>query len=264
MSFVRMQNMTHSGNQLLRGQAFAVSPSGRTMADMSTMDAQARAEIFSRPWYVAAYRGRDAINPQAFARLRPGRRLTSRTWNGFRVFEEPANMVNFGYAHQFMPWDVWEVRPLRVLGYEPMLHHEARQIRARRLEVVQCMPPGYEFGPNGQNVRRLVEQLVQTQRKQPDDRRLHPDYEVAMTFLEDQRGPSSWLHDARVSLAYTYLDCLASGSATGPTGRWTRHVAAEVPARTLIEAAVAGLSLPEVITRHWGLNQGAQSCTATG
>ena len=54
-------------------------------------------------------RGRDAINPQAFAKLRPGRRLTSRTWNGFRLFEEPTNTVNFGYAHQFMPWDVWEV-----------------------------------------------------------------------------------------------------------------------------------------------------------
>jgi hypothetical protein len=43
-----MQNMTHSGYQPLREQAFAVSPSGRTMADMSTMDAQARAEISSR------------------------------------------------------------------------------------------------------------------------------------------------------------------------------------------------------------------------
>ncbi|MEX7470769.1 hypothetical protein AB4Z39_13780 [Mycobacterium adipatum] len=221
---------------------------------MATMDALARAEISSRPWYVAARRGRDAINLQAFARLRPGRRLTSRTWSGFRLFEEPAYMVNFGWAHLYMPWEVWEVRPMRVLGYEPMLHHEARQIRARQLQVVHRMPPGFEFGPNGPNVRRLIEQLAQAQRKQPDDRRQHRDYEIAMTFLEDQRGPSSWLHDARVSLACTYLDCLTSGSATGPIGRWTSHVAARLPARTLIDAAVSGLSIPEAVALQWGLS----------
>lgn len=85
-----------------------------------------------------------------------------------------------------------------------------------------------------------------------------------MTFLEDQRGPGGWLHDARVSLAYTYLDCLASGSPTGPIGRWKRHVAAAVPTHTLIDAAVAGLPVPEVITRHWGLDQDVEPCTATG
>ena len=85
-----------------------------------------------------------------------------------------------------------------------------------------------------------------------------------MTFLEDQRGPGGWLHDARVSLAYTYLDCLASGSPTGPIGRWKRHVAAAVPTHTLIDAAVAGLPVPEVITRHSGLDQDVEPCTATG
>ena len=195
-----------------------MSPPGRTMTDMAPMDAQASAEISSRPWYVAAYGGRDTINIQGFAKLRPGRRVTSRAWNGFRLFEEPADMANFGKAHGFMPWEVWQVRPLRVLGSEPMLRHEARQIRARQLEVVRCMPLGFEFGPNGRNVRRLVEELAQTQDKQRDDRTLRAEYEIAMTFLEDQRGPGGWLHDARVSLAYAYLDSLASGKISDRPG----------------------------------------------
>ena len=231
---------------------------------MAAMDAQASAEISSRPWHVAAYNGRDAINIQGFTKLRPGRRVTSLAWNGFRLFEEPADMVNFGKAHGFMPWEVWKVRPLRVLGYEPMLRHEARQIRARQLEVVECMPLGFEFGPNGRNVRWLVEQLAQAPDKQRDDRTLHAEYEIAMAFLEDQRGPGGWLHDARVSLAYAYLDSLASGSSTGPVGRWKHHSAGKVPAHTLIEAAVAGMPIPEVITRHWALDQGARSCAANG
>ena len=239
-----------------RGKAYAVSPPARRMADMITaLKERERAEISSCRWYVAAYDGRDATNPQMFAKLRPKRRLTSLTWSGFRVFEEPAYMVNFGYAHLYLPWEVWEVKPKRVLGYEPSLLHEARQIRARHLEVVQCMPPGFEFGPNGANVRRLVEQLARTQRQPPPaDRRPDPDYEAAMTFLVDQRGPTSWLHDARVSLARTYFDCLVSGSVTGPIGRGTRQTAAAIPAHTLIEAAVSGLSIPEVVNRKWGLS----------
>lgn len=157
-----------------------------------------------------------------------------------------------------------EVKPLRVLGREPMLRHEARQIRARQLEVVGCMPPGFEFGPNGRNVRRLLEQLARAQDKQRDDRTLRSEYEIAMTFLEDQRGPGGWLHDARVSLAYDYLDSLASGSSAGPVGRWKRHGAGRMPAHILIDAAVAGLPIPAVITRHWGLDQDARSCTANG
>ncbi len=31
-----------------------------------------------------------------------------------------------GYAHLYLPWEVWQVTPIRVRGYEPMLHHEAR------------------------------------------------------------------------------------------------------------------------------------------
>ncbi|MFB1299588.1 hypothetical protein ACAG24_029205 [Mycobacterium sp. pW049] len=233
------------------------------MGDMTVRDAQACADIAARPWYVAAYRGRDTINIQGFAKLRPGRRLTSLAWNGFRLFEEPVDMVNFGKAHSFMPWEVWKVKPLRVLGHEPKLRHEARQIRARQLEVVGCMPPGFEFGPNGWNVRRLVEQLARAQDKQRADRTLRSEYEIAMTFLEDQRGPGGWLHDARVSLAYDYLDSLASGPSNGPFGRWKHH-GRKMPAHTLIDAAVAGLPIPAVITRHWGLDQNARSCTANG
>ena len=221
-------------------------------------------DIGTRPWYVAAYRGRDAINVQSFAKLRPGRRLTSRTWSGFRLFEEPADMVNFGYAHLSMPWNVWEVKPLRVINREPMLSHEAGQIRARQLEVLRCMPPGFEFGPNGFNVRRLVEQLAQNRATKPGFGPQLPDgYEIGMTFLEDQRAAGDRRHDARVSLEHTYLDCLASGSATGPIGRWKNHVGRAVPARTLIDAAVSGFPIPDVITRYWGLAQVDQNPYAT-
>ena len=229
---------------------------------MTVMDAQAGADIADRPWYVAAYRGHDTINIQGFAKLRPGRRLTSRAWNGFRLFEEPVDMVNFGKAHGFMPWEVWKVRPFRVLGHEPMLRHEARQIRARQLEVVRCMPLGFEFGPNGRNVRWLVEQLAQAQGVRGDGGTMRSEYQIAMTFLEDQRGPGGWLHDARVSLAYAYLDSLASGSPAGRVSRWNNRSAGKVSAHTLIDAAVAGLPIPDVIALHWGLDQDARSCTA--
>lgn len=215
------------------------------------MDTQARREATTRSWYVAAYHGRDAINPQAFAKLAPGRRLTSRSWKGFRLFEEPADMVNFGYAHQYLPWEVWEVRPTRVLGFEPMLQHEAPQIRARNLEVIRLMPEGFEFGPNGHAVRLLVEQLAQC--TQPGQRQ-GTDYDAAMTFLQDQLAtPTSWLHDARVSLARTYLDALVSGKSTGPAGRWARVLPAGLPGYTLINAAVSGLAIPAPIASHWGL-----------
>ncbi|BBZ31294.1 hypothetical protein MMAD_55890 (plasmid) [Mycolicibacterium madagascariense] len=217
------------------------------------MDTQAAAaaEAASRSWYVPAYRGRDAINMQAFAKLAPGRRLTSRSWKGFRLFEEPAYMVNFGYAHQYLPWEVWEVRPTRVLGFEPMLQHEARQIRARHIEVVQLMPDGFEFGPNGHAVRLLVEQLAQC--TQPGGAP-GPDYVAAMTFLQDQLATTtSWLHDSRVSLARAYLDFLASGKTTGPIGRWDSHLAPRLPAYPLIDAAVSGLTIPQPIASHWGI-----------
>ena len=87
---------------------------------MTTLDAQARADIASRPWYVAAFRGRDIVNHQAFRKLRPGRRLVSLSRNGFRLFDEPSHMIGFGYAF-CMPWDVWQVRPLRPLRYQPTL-----------------------------------------------------------------------------------------------------------------------------------------------
>ena len=57
----------------------------------------------------------------------------------------------------------------------------------------------------------------------------HPDYEVGLTFLADQRGPLNRLHESRVQLAHTYLDCLASGSPTGPIGRWERYLPAHPP-----------------------------------
>lgn len=58
-----------------RGKAYAVSPPARRMADMITaLKERERAEISSCRWYVAAYEGRVATNPQMFAKLRPKRR----------------------------------------------------------------------------------------------------------------------------------------------------------------------------------------------
>jgi hypothetical protein len=220
---------------------------------MTPLDAQARADIASRPWYVAAFRGRDIVNPhQPFGKLRPGRRLVSLSRNGFRLFDEPSYMIGFGYAF-CMPWDVWQVRPLRPLRYEATLVPDfaTRQLRARRIEVVAPMPPGFEFGPNGWSVHRIVEQLAQSPPRPVID---HPDYEVGLTFLEDHRGPLSRLHDSRVALAHTYLDCLASGSSTGPTGRWKNYLPGHPPVFELLDAAVAGLQIPEGVAARWGLD----------
>lgn len=248
------------------GKRWSVSPSRSTTSDMAATDTEVKAGAGTCPWYIAAYRGRDVINVQEFAKLRPGRRLTSRAWRGFQLCEEPADFMNFGYgyAHGSIPWEVWEVKPLRVIGRERRPRHEARRIRARRLEVVKCMAPGFEFGPNGHNVRALVEQLARIRPTQPGFGSARPDdYEIAMTFLEDQRSPGDWWHDARVSLAFTYLDSLASGSATGPIGRWKHHVGHVVPAATLIDAAVSGVPLPQVITRYWGLQGVGKNPCAT-
>lgn len=116
--------------------SLAVSHTGRTIADMTTLDAQARADIASRPWYVAAFDGRDIVNHQPFGKLRPGRRLVSLSRNGFRLFDKPSHLIGFGYAF-CMPWDVWQVRPLRPLRYQPTLVTDfaTRQLRARRVLV---------------------------------------------------------------------------------------------------------------------------------
>jgi len=82
----------------------------------------------------------------------------------------------------------------------------------------------------------------------------HPDYEVGLTFLEDQRGPLSRLHESPVRLAHTYLDCLAAGSPTGPIGRWDRFLPADTPAFELLDAAVAGLQIREAVALRWGLD----------
>ena len=230
-----------------------MSPTTRTIADMTTFDAHARADIASRPWYVAAFRGRDVVNPQPFGKLRTGRRLVSLSWNGFRLFDDPSHMIGFGYAF-CMPWDVWQVRPLRPLRYQATLVPDfaTRQLRARRIEVVTPMPPGFEFGPNGRVVRRIVEQLAQSSPSRPVTD--HRDYEVALTFLEDQRGPLNRLHESRVTLAHTYLDCLASGSPTGPIGRWAHYLPGNPPVVELLDAAVAGLQIPEAVALRWGLD----------
>lgn len=219
---------------------------------MTTFDASARADIASRPWYVAAFRGRDVINYRPFGKLRPGRRLMSMSWNGFRLFDEPSHMIGFGYAF-CMPWDVWQVKPLRPLRYEPTLVPDfaTRQLRARRIEVVARMEPGFEFGPNGWAVRRIVEQLAQSPSRPVTT---DPDYGAGLTFLGDQRGPLSRLHESRVALAHAYLDCLASGSPTGPIGRWDGHLPADTPVFELLDAAVAGLQIPEAVALRWGVD----------
>jgi len=55
----------------------------------SALDAQVRADIGSRPWYVVSYRDRDVVNVQEFSTLRAGRRLMSRRWNGFSDLRRP-------------------------------------------------------------------------------------------------------------------------------------------------------------------------------
>ncbi|WP_238884725.1 hypothetical protein [Mycobacterium sp. IDR2000157661] len=224
----------------------------------SALDAQARADISSRPWYVVAARGRDVVNVQEFSTLRPGRRLMSRNWNGFRLFEDPAYLAYAGgrYAHRCLPWEVWQVKPIRPLRYEPtsLPGFTTRQLRARRIEVVQRMTPGFEYGPYGRTVRALVERLAQVvppQRPDPADR----DYEIALTFLEEQRGHGGWLHDCRVSLATAYLDCLTSGSSTGPAGRWKHYLPTELPVHTLLDATISGLPIPHVVAQRWNLTE---------
>jgi hypothetical protein len=229
---------------------------------MTTLDARARADVANRPWYVAAYHGHDVINPQAFASLRTGRRLTSHRWKGFRLFDEPAHTIHFGYAHLNMPWEVWEVKPTRLLRFEsttvPDFAH--CQVRARRIEVVRRMPPGFEFGPNGAVVRRLVERLAQVPQQPPTARPHSPEYEIAMTFLEDQCFQTEPLHDPRVAVATAYLDHLVSRSHTGRIERWNRHLLpAAIPVATLLDAAVAGLPIPDVVTEHWSLALGVMS-----
>jgi hypothetical protein len=85
-----------------------------------------------------------------------------------------------------------------------------------------------------------------------------------MAFLEDQCFQPERLHDSRVALATTYLDCLASRSHTGPIGRWNRHLPASTPVSTL-DSAVSGLPIPDVVAQRWCLapHHEAQTYTAT-
>jgi hypothetical protein len=115
------------------------------------------------------------------------------------------------------------------------------------------MPAGFEFGPNGGKVRRLVEKLAQVPQRPPTKHQGNPDYEIAMTFLEDQCFQTERLHDSRVALATAYLDCLASRSHTGPIGRCNRHLPASTPVSTLLNSAVAGLPIPDVVAQRWYL-----------
>ena len=95
----------------------------------------------------------------------------SRHWRGFRLFDEPSYMFGFGNAHLCMPWEVWGVKPTRLLRYEAtaVADFAGRQLRARHIEVVQLMPPGFKFGPNGGTVRRLVEKLAQVPQRPPTE-----------------------------------------------------------------------------------------------
>ncbi|MBU8826515.1 hypothetical protein KL859_27030 [Mycolicibacterium goodii] len=226
----------------------------------SALDAQVRADIGSRPWYVVSYRDRDVVNVQEFSTLRAGRRLMSRRWNGFRIFDDPAYFAYAGssYAHRCIPWEVWQVKPIRPLRLEPtsVPGFTTRQLRARRIEVVQRMPAGFEYGPHGRTVRALVEKLAQVPQHQAlDPARRDPDYEIALTFLEEQRGHGGWLHDCRVALATAYLDCLTSGSSTGPAGRWKHRLPTSLPVHTLLDAAVSGLPIPHVVVERWNLTE---------
>ena len=222
----------------------ALSPTGRTIADMTTL---ARADIASRPWYVAAFRGRDVINPQPFAKLRPGRRLVSLSWNGFRLFDEPSHMIGFGYAF-CMPWDVWQVRPLRPLRYQATLVPEfaTRQLRARRIEVVAPMPPGFEFGPNGWAVRRIVEQLAQSPPRPLTD---HPGNEVGLTFLADPKRSPQRSRRRRPRLRPRHLPESASG------GR-SRSSTAVLPSRSgVVTSLVRRRPYPVRSVSHQGWNR---------
>jgi hypothetical protein len=73
-------------------------------------------------------------------------------------------MFGFGYAHLYMPWEVWEVKRTRLLRYEATAVPDfaGRQLRARHIDVVQRMPAGFEFGPNGGAVHRPVEKLARS------------------------------------------------------------------------------------------------------
>jgi hypothetical protein len=86
-----------------------------------------------------------------------------------------------------------------------------------------------------------------------------------MAFLEDQCFQPERLHDSRVALATAYLDCLASRSPTGPIGRWDRHLPASTPVSTLLNSAVAGLSIPDVVANRCCLvpDHEAQTYTAS-
>lgn len=221
---------------------------------MSTQEALTKATTSTRAWYVAAFGSRDVVNIQAFSRLRQGRRLFSLSWHGFRLFEDPVHAINYGYASLYWPWEIWRVRPVGVLGYEPSLvaDYATRQLRARGLEAIERMPDGFEFGPHGAIVRTVVEDLANLSAQPPRDVDVR-EYNIAMTFLSDQRANLTRVEHERVNLAIQYLDTLVTGTADGQFCRCKRRLPPNTPVFELLEAAVAGSAIPPVIAERWTL-----------
>lgn len=222
---------------------------------MSTQEALTKPTTSTRAWYVASFGGRDVVNVQAFSKLRLRRRLFSLSWHGFRLFEDPVHAINYGYASLYWPWEIWRVRPVGVLGYEPSLvaDYATRQLRARGLEVIERMPDGFEFGPHGAIVRTLVEDLAKLTTHPPRDVDAR-EYYLAMIFLRDQRAVElTRVEYERVSLAIKYLDTLVTGSVDAEYRDYQRRLPSETPVFELLEAAVVGAAIPPVIAERWNL-----------
>lgn len=111
----------------------------------------------------------------------------SRHWRGFRLFDEPSYMFGFGNAHLCMPWEVWGVKPTRLLRYEATAVADfagASFVHATSKWCSSCHQAS-SSGP-------MVGQSADSSRSSPRSHSGHqpstrgnPDYEIAMTFLED-------------------------------------------------------------------------------
>lgn len=230
-----------------------------------TPDFDWRAHALAKPWYVLTYRNQDAVNFVLGSFTRPGKVGFAVGWQGACLFADPADVVVSHLNTDFHPWEIWQAEPRRMLRMQPAAAMEGSEEPAylwvRSFEVVARMPRGFEYGPHGAAVTRLIDHLGSLDPHPPlDDALTDPAYRAAFSELSTQLENTAIPDHARWLAQDIFKKRAMANPGLGADSR-VRHRAFtnsyELHMGDLIAAVLTGLELPRPIADYWGLTASA-------